>query len=104
MPGTVVTSESQAAGRGTFIVFREVAASVIKSGLVRAVFVTRLPWGPLDTQTAFSDAATFRATFAPAGFDRTGAGYLMATKFPWVDLQIIRVLGTTCRKQAQPTA
>ncbi len=90
----VISSVSQASGRGVFIIFKAVLDAVLAVGTGRAAMIAQLPWGPIDTETPFQDAATFRAMFAPNGFTRTGQGYLMATKFPWIDLQIIRVLGT----------
>lgn len=91
----VISSVSQASGRGVFIIFKAVLDAVLAVGTGRAAMIAQLPWGPIDTETPFQDAATFRDLFAPAGFPRTSQGYLMATKFPWIDLQIIRVLGTT---------
>ena len=92
---TVITSESQADANGQYIIFRKITAAAKKSGTSRVLLVGRFPWGPLNAITAYGDAASFRSTFAPEGFDRTGDAYLQATKFPWVDLQIVRVLGAT---------
>lgn len=95
----VVTSISAAAGRGVFIIYKAVLAAITAVGTGRAAMVAYdLPWGPLDEETSYSDAATFRKTFAPAGFTRTGQAYLMATRFPWIDLQIVRILGNAPAK------
>jgi hypothetical protein len=91
----VISSVSEASGRGVFIIFKAVLAAVAAVGTGRAVMVAQLPWGPLDTEEAFGNAASFREMFCPDGFARTSQGYLMATKFPWVDLRIVRVAGTT---------
>jgi hypothetical protein len=91
----VISSISEAAGRGVFIIFKAVLDAIKAVGTGRAAMVAQLPWGPPNVQNDFSDAATFRSMYAPAGMPRTSAAYLMATKFPWIDLQIVRVTGTT---------
>lgn len=94
----VVASVSQADGRGTYIVNKKTPRAPVAVGTSRAVMIAQMPWGPTNVLTPFTDPATFRATFAPDGFDRTGQGYLMATRFPWPDLHIVRPIGTAAAK------
>lgn len=89
----IISSLVQAVGRGSFIFAKRVADAIRASGTARCAMVCQLPWGPVGVLTPFGGAATFRNMFAPAGFPRTSDGYLTATKFPWLDLQIVRVLG-----------
>ena len=97
MPAKVITSLAQASNRGIFALFLAVQASIIAAGTGRAAMVAQLPWGPVDEQIACPNDATFLAEFAPPGFDRTNASYrnayLMAMKFPYVDLQVVGIRG-----------
>jgi hypothetical protein len=93
MAAQIISSIVQAVGRGEFILARKVAQAIKASGTARVAMLCQLPWGPVGVLTPFVSHKAFRDTFSPDGFDRTGAGYLTATKFPWADLQIVRVLG-----------
>lgn len=100
----VLASVSQAEGRrGTFILNKATPRSPVKAGTSRCAMIAQLPWGPTSYEQ-ITDPASFRAKYAPAGFDRTSKGYLTATLFPWADLHVVRVLGAnpvkaTCQIQ-----
>jgi hypothetical protein len=89
-----IASVSSAIGRGVFELIESPPSAIKAIGTNKAVMIaSSLPWGPLDAETDFIDAGTFRATFAPPGFPRTGNAYLTVTRAPWVNLALIRVLG-----------
>lgn len=101
--GTVITSLANANARGVYILFERELAAARAVGTARVVMLATLPWGPVGLDDdgeipSFSSPAEFRAKFAPAGFTRTGAAYNLATKFPWPDLKIIRVLASDAVK------
>ena len=88
-----IASLAEAVGRGTFTLIETPPPSVVAIGTTKAVLISSsLPWGPDNVETDFTDPATFRQTFAPPGFSRTGSSYLTMTRFPWVNAAIIRVV------------
>lgn len=101
--GTVITSLANANARGVYILFERELAAAKAAGTARVVMLATLPWGPVGLDSdgeipSFESPAAFRAMFAPAGFTRTGPAYNLATKFPWPDLKIIRVLASDAVK------
>ena len=95
----VITSLSQADGRGLWIYFLANAAATKLPGTGRAVMVCNAPWGPVSTLTDIQRSGElFRQTFYPNGSDHTKAPYVVGTRFPWVDLWVTRVTGSGAAK------
>lgn len=95
-----VTSTSVARRHGAYALERTPPAAIKATGTGRPCLVAQLPWGPMQKLTAPSGLKALYNTIAPAGFDRTGSGYLSAIRKAWPGdvLRFVRVLGSTAAK------
>lgn len=87
-----VSSTSVATRPGVYAIEESPPALIQATGTAIAAIVEQFPWGPAQKLTSPGSFREFLDTFAPAGFVRTGSGYLAVIKKAFPQLKVVRVI------------
>ncbi len=102
-----VTSTSSVNRHGVFAIEQTPPSAVVAIGTGVSALVGQFPWGPDSASDPLylAESEQDRAeTFAPAGMDRTGSGYLSMIRKAFPELRVVRVLGSAAAKASSVLA
>ena len=90
-----VSSKTSATVHGAFAIEQTPPTQIAATSTTRVGMVGQFPWGPKDERFEPGSIAEAKNTLAPPGFTRTGSAYLMLVGKTFVDLSVVRVLGSS---------
>lgn len=96
MPLFIATT-ANATRHGVYAIERNPPATIAAAGATATAVVEQFPWGPEGVYTT-EGTLDFINKFAPAGANRTGAGYMSVIGKAFPVLKIVRVLGSSAAK------
>lgn len=90
-----VTSKTSATVHGAFAIEQTPPTQIAATSTTRVAMVGQFPWGPKDQRFEPGSISEAKNALAPPGFTRTGSAYLMLVGKSFLDLTVVRVLGSS---------